>query len=77
MSDETATTDATMIEIEKQIRAAMDARDLDTYRLYTGIERELTHLRVVGKLAAQIYENHSDMEAWESLFEALSDAGLL
>lgn len=76
MSEHLAT-DTTMIAIEKQIRAAMDARDLETYRIYTGMKRELQYLRAVGKLAARIYEDHSDSEAWEQLFEALSDAGLL
>jgi hypothetical protein len=69
--------DTAMLEIEKQQLAAMNTRDLDRYRLYAAMERELKHLRAVGRLAARIYEDHSDEEAWEQLFDVLSDAGLL
>lgn len=68
--------DARMAEIERQKRAAMDARDLETYDLYAAIGRELEQLRVVGSTAAAVYEG-GDENAWMALFDALSDAGLL
>lgn len=69
-------TDKAMTEIELQKRAALDARDLDTYDLYAAIGRELEQLRVVGQAAAAVYEG-GDENAWMALFDALSDAGLL
>lgn len=74
--EDTAPTDVVMIEIGKQMRAAMDARDLDRFDLYAAIGRELEQLRVVGQAAADVYEG-GDENAWMALFDALSDAGLL
>ena len=70
-------TDPAMIEIEKQQRAAYDANDYATLELYLAIGSELKRLREVGSVAARVYEDHSDENAWWQLFEALSDAGLL
>lgn len=52
-------------------------RDLRAYTLYVNIERELAKLRKAGQIAARIYHDHSDEAAWDELYEALSDAGLL
>jgi len=71
------TTDAAMHEINTQIRAAEDARDLRTLNLYTTIRRELTQLRAVARAAVRVYAGADPEESWMALFDALSDAGLL
>lgn len=55
--------------------AAWDARDLDLFEFYVGIEQELKHHRMISKVIARMYLDGSDA-VWTALFEALSDAGL-
>lgn len=76
-TDAQAPADPIMAELKAQQRAAWDARDLDTFGLYHAIEMEITELRIVGRAVASLYKNTSNEDAWNALYEALSDAGLL
>lgn len=58
-------------------RAAWENRDLDLFEFYVGIEHELQGLRAVCRVVAHMYENGLSDDGWSTLFEALSDAGLL
>ena len=69
--------DEAIEELEAQKIAMFAAHNLKLYDRYAAIQRELEQLRVVGKHAARIYKDHSDEEAWNLIFIALSDAGLL
>jgi hypothetical protein len=69
--------DRILQEIASQKQEAWDARDLETFDLYHSIEFELVKLRAVGKAAASLYKNTSNEQAWDAMYEVLSDAGLL
>lgn len=57
---------------------AWDDRDLDLFEFYNGIEYELKRLGAVGQLVARFYKRGGITdEGWNTLFEALFDAGLL
>lgn len=59
-------------------QAAFEARDIDLYEFYHHIESELNRLGAVGKIVAKFYQKGGiDDEGWNTLFEALFDAGLL
>lgn len=58
-------------------RAAWESHDLELFEFYIGIERELERLRVIGRIVAAFYQHVSGDDAWNDLFNALADAGLL
>lgn len=59
-------------------REAWDARDFELFEFYNHIEYELKRLRAVGRAVAHLYQNAGNNEAaWNAIFEALMDAGLL
>jgi len=59
-----------------KLRARGDM-DMQAYAFYSNVEREIEALRAVGSIAARLYNDASDEEAWNALYEAISDAGLL
>ena len=69
--------DPILAELKLQQRAAWDAHDLETFDLYLKIEHEIGNLRAVGRAVASLYQHTSSEEAWEALYLALSDSGLL
>lgn len=59
-------------------RAAWDDRDIALFEFYNGIEFELARLRKVARIIGLFYARGGiDDEGWNTLFEALSDAGVL
>lgn len=68
-------------DLTRQIAAlrqqANETNNFADYLFYAAIERSIAQLRAIGQIAARIYHDHSDEAAWEALYEALSDAGLL
>jgi hypothetical protein len=63
--------------LDRLISDAYADRDLEKYAFYTYVKGEIAMLHALGKVAARIYNDHSDEAAWSELYEALSDAGML
>lgn len=68
-------------DIDQQIKERkVDAyrnQDLDEYAFYSNVARELALLRLAVAMAARLYKNTGDDGAWNALFDALSDTGML
>lgn len=65
-------------EIKAYSDSAADERDFEFYNFLSRVRRELERHRAVAVVVASIYEKGGFSEdKWQSLFEALFDAGLL
>jgi hypothetical protein len=69
--------DPILAELNRQKQAAWDAHDRGRLDLYLSIEREITKMRAVARALLILYKNTHDDDAWNALFEASVDAGLL
>jgi hypothetical protein len=62
--------------IARKEQARTDS-DLEEFVFYSEVQRELELLRLAVRFAARLYHNTGDDGAWNALYEALSDTGLL
>lgn len=64
-------------KLKEYQRLAWEDRNMEFVDFYISIERRLRELIVVGKAIGSLYHNTSDDNAWNAMYEALSDAGLI
>jgi hypothetical protein len=64
-------------QIQRRKGAAYQVAALDDYVFYASVERQLALLRLAVTMSARLYKNTGDDGAWNALFEALSDTGML
>lgn len=63
--------------LKERQKRAFDDRDFEEFNFLTDLESRIRSAAIVGKAIAGLYKNTSDDNAWNAMYEALSDAGLL
>lgn len=66
-----------LARLDELKKLAWKDKDIEFVDFYLHVAQRLRELIVVGKAIGSLYNNTSDEHAWNAMYKALNDAGLV